>query len=320
MTINIVKQQNINIKRSVFGLLAIVLTVFLFLFLVLQFHNREVTHLNILLNNYHLATNNSSLKLLAVIDNTKIWFRDKEIELQEKNTSHQGDLLHPMQLRHIERDKAYILKHEIDYIVKEILTWQSIYDGDNFKSVCFSLQQASIQVPKNLNNMLSKASYSNYKNIDAIVLPLTISLRQLQRLHQTSYEQINLSLIEIQEQKRSQIIVLIFLLALIGLTATISMLNYLYRTLNALELTQNALQLEHNFSTNLVNTAQVIILLLDTKGCIEYVNPYFEQLTGFKLKEIKGKDWLSHFLPQQEQSLELQPKVIITYFKQVRQK
>lgn len=47
----------------------------------------------------------------------------------------------------------------------------------------------------------------------------------------------------------------------------------------------------------MADTAPIIILLLDTRGIIQHVNPYFEQLTGYRLNEIKGKDWFTTFLP-----------------------
>ncbi len=64
---------------------------------------------------------------------------------------------------------------------------------------------------------------------------------------------------------------------------------------------EQALQQERDFAASLVDTAPVIILLLDTRGIIEYVNPYFERLTGYRLEEIRGKEWFSAFLPGRDQ-------------------
>jgi PAS domain S-box-containing protein len=44
----------------------------------------------------------------------------------------------------------------------------------------------------------------------------------------------------------------------------------------------------------------MIILLLDSKGVIQYVNPHFERLTGFQLDEVRGKDWFETFLPSRD--------------------
>ena len=60
-------------------------------------------------------------------------------------------------------------------------------------------------------------------------------------------------------------------------------------------------QRDHDFSQGLLNTAPVIVLLLDTHGYIQYVNPYFEKICGYKLDEIKGKEWISTFLPEHDQ-------------------
>ncbi|WP_345986718.1 PAS domain S-box protein [Sulfurimonas sp. HSL-1656] len=54
---------------------------------------------------------------------------------------------------------------------------------------------------------------------------------------------------------------------------------------------------ERDFNRKLVDTAQVIILVLDTRGCILRFNRYMELLSGYSLDEVKGKDWFETFLP-----------------------
>lgn len=52
---------------------------------------------------------------------------------------------------------------------------------------------------------------------------------------------------------------------------------------------------------NIVNTAQTIILTLDTNGNIVDFNPYTEQLTGYSIEEVKGRNWIETFLPERDQ-------------------
>ncbi|MBI3222537.1 MAG: EAL domain-containing protein [Nitrosomonadales bacterium] len=61
-----------------------------------------------------------------------------------------------------------------------------------------------------------------------------------------------------------------------------------------------ALQGERDFAKHLLEAAPVIILLLDTRGAIQHVNPYFEQLTGYRVGEVTGKEWLATFLPERD--------------------
>ena len=65
---------------------------------------------------------------------------------------------------------------------------------------------------------------------------------------------------------------------------------------------QAAVQRERDFATSLVDTAPVIILLLDTQGIIQHANPYFEQLSGYVLEEIKGRNWFDCFIPERDQA------------------
>ena len=61
---------------------------------------------------------------------------------------------------------------------------------------------------------------------------------------------------------------------------------------------EEALQQEKSFSESMVDTAQVIMLVLDTKGRIIRFNPYMEEISGYRLEEVEGKDWASTFLPE----------------------
>ena len=61
---------------------------------------------------------------------------------------------------------------------------------------------------------------------------------------------------------------------------------------------QESLLVERDFAESLIQTAQVIILVLDPKGRIVRFNPYMEQITDYQVDEVKGRDWFEAFLPQ----------------------
>jgi len=63
---------------------------------------------------------------------------------------------------------------------------------------------------------------------------------------------------------------------------------------------EKVLSKEKDFIESLIDTAQVVILLLDTEGRIVRFNRYMEDLSGYKLEEVQGKDWFSTFLPEQD--------------------
>ncbi|ATX82116.1 PAS domain S-box-containing protein [Mariprofundus ferrinatatus] len=64
----------------------------------------------------------------------------------------------------------------------------------------------------------------------------------------------------------------------------------------------STLRAERDFSAGLLETAQTIMLLLNRDGSIEYINPFMEQLSGYTLEEVKGKDWFDTFLPPADHS------------------
>lgn len=62
------------------------------------------------------------------------------------------------------------------------------------------------------------------------------------------------------------------------------------------------LESRKNFEESLVETAQAIVLVLDKEGRIVRFNPYLEEISGFRLSEVQGKDWCRSFLPERDQS------------------
>ncbi len=53
---------------------------------------------------------------------------------------------------------------------------------------------------------------------------------------------------------------------------------------------------QRDFAESLIETAQSIILVLDTQGRIVQFNSYMEELVGYELDEVKGQDWFETFI------------------------
>jgi PAS domain S-box-containing protein len=60
------------------------------------------------------------------------------------------------------------------------------------------------------------------------------------------------------------------------------------------------LRYERDFAVSLVEAARTIVLLLDPQGRIVRFNPYMEEISGYRLEEVQGKDWFTTFLPGRE--------------------
>lgn len=66
--------------------------------------------------------------------------------------------------------------------------------------------------------------------------------------------------------------------------------------------TERNMAKEKNFADSLFNTARTIMLVLDTKGNILTFNPFMEEISGYKIEEVQGKDWFSTFLLESDRS------------------
>ncbi len=80
-----------------------------------------------------------------------------------------------------------------------------------------------------------------------------------------------------------------------------TMYTGIIRDISSQKLAEKRLTRERDYANKLLDTAPVLILLLDPSGKIIHVNKRFEQMTGYKLDEIRGKEWFSTFLPQRDQ-------------------
>ncbi len=87
---------------------------------------------------------------------------------------------------------------------------------------------------------------------------------------------------------------------------TESEIDFLSTAANNLAMTTKRLDIkkelkqQRDFAQRLIETAQTIVLVLDANADIVTFNPYFEKLTGYKLDEVKGKNWFNTFLPEED--------------------
>jgi PAS domain S-box-containing protein len=72
------------------------------------------------------------------------------------------------------------------------------------------------------------------------------------------------------------------------------------RDVTARHAIEEALRRERDFAQRLVDTAQVIVLVLDLEGRIVLFNRFMEELSGYRLDEVEGKDWFTTFLSERD--------------------
>jgi PAS domain S-box-containing protein len=50
----------------------------------------------------------------------------------------------------------------------------------------------------------------------------------------------------------------------------------------------------------LIHQANVVVVVLNRMGHVEFINPFFLKLTGFRESEVVGKDWFEFFVPSDQ--------------------
>ncbi len=63
---------------------------------------------------------------------------------------------------------------------------------------------------------------------------------------------------------------------------------------------QNKLAEEQHFADEVLNTAEAIILVLDLDGNVLRFNRYFQDMTGWEVEELRGKDWFEACVLQED--------------------
>lgn len=66
--------------------------------------------------------------------------------------------------------------------------------------------------------------------------------------------------------------------------------------------TARALEQERLFRDNLINTSNVMIIGLDTRGNIQLFNPAAERITGYTKDDLQGKNWFEVLVPKDKYS------------------
>lgn len=72
------------------------------------------------------------------------------------------------------------------------------------------------------------------------------------------------------------------------------------RAERALRQSEDDLRLERDFAEGLIETAQVIVLVLDHDGRVARVNPFLETVAGYRPEEVRGDDWFARYVPARD--------------------
>ena len=83
-----------------------------------------------------------------------------------------------------------------------------------------------------------------------------------------------------------------------ALRASMSRIVEQKQTERALVESQQRLRQERDFAEGLIETAQTIVLALDTQGRIVRFNAYLEEISGYRLQDVRGRDAIDLLLPE----------------------
>ena len=80
-----------------------------------------------------------------------------------------------------------------------------------------------------------------------------------------------------------------------------SALGGIYTDITERKRAEAALRRERDFAEGLIDTAQVIVLILDRTGRVVRINPFLAQVAGYPPEQVQGEDWFARFVPLRDQ-------------------
>ena len=75
---------------------------------------------------------------------------------------------------------------------------------------------------------------------------------------------------------------------------------HVYTDITEQKQAEEALRSERDFAESLIETAPVIVLVLDNEGRIVRFNSYLQEISGYSLEEVRDRTWFETFLPERE--------------------
>jgi len=285
MNLQDIERKGKQINRSVYGLLAMAVIVFVLILVVIQLQYNEKLKRDKRTSDYHLNISKKSLELMTIIDKSRLQFRGYDLERDGKNGTINNDFsVSPISIGLSKRDQVDMLKYEINKHVKEISTVQARYADPKFTTITSLLNKAHLNVQADLNKQQLKESIHSLR-IDGIVGPLVSVVHQIQRLHQHAYNQMRKSTDDFQRQKRNQLITLIAAFTIMGLFGLAKIIAIVRRTLSSLTNVQQTLYKQ----SMIIDQIHDSVISTNLNGVITSWNKGSEKLLQYKCSEILGK-------------------------------
>jgi PAS domain S-box-containing protein len=83
---------------------------------------------------------------------------------------------------------------------------------------------------------------------------------------------------------------------------SLKMLSTIARDISSAKQIEATLRESERRWRSLMENVRAIVVGLDRNGKVEYINPFFLQLTGYTQAEVIGKNWFANFLPKSQNS------------------
>jgi PAS domain S-box-containing protein len=289
-----IAQKQRNTSRAVYALAAILITTFTLIIALLELQKTDADYRRSLMYDYHLAISNKCLGMMDAIKSSRLWFDQQELNNLSRNELEETDMLSLWTLDR--QDQLNSLTYQLKKAIGEIEALQNHYGDAEYEAATNHLLRLHQRFETNIAQMLTM-SVGMAAALDSNSRSLIPTIHQLQRLHQLAYQDLNTAGAHFSQSGTTRILGLVAILVLLGLSGMIAMLRQVRRTLSELIDSQQETLRERDFATKLIDTAPVIILLLDKYGRIEHCNPHFQQLVGQSLEEMRGKNWFDQFVP-----------------------
>lgn len=228
-----------KVNQSVYGLLALIVMLVLVFYLIFNLQHNKINTSDDISINYHLYISEQILKMSRSINNSRLFYLSHYLEYNDrKNNIKNRPGIGVLIMDHPLRDKINALRYETNKLAKTIDLAQMKYALTEFNVITQIFNKSRAAFDAALVK-LTKKKYVSYQELSSIIAPLNAVSDQLNRLHVQAHKKLNLLTEADKKNNFQELMGLIVVLFLVGVTGVFRMLNLINNTLRKLTQAQD---------------------------------------------------------------------------------
>lgn len=280
-------QQMKAINRSVYGVLFVVVSIFIFIIAAINLQKNKIEEGELIANEYHLIISEKSLAVLSEISEVSLWLKNYYINhhaIEDKPILKKSYISLEVSLR----DKIASFTYQLDKYIDEIRLIQNKFNDSEFKTIGLLLDKTHSRVKLEIKGKDFSDSLIQLEKVEDILKPLKTILHQLHRLHRHEYIKSKAYVNKIRDDSQKQIFALILILTIVGIASVIGLLRQVQYSLTALITANQKIEFSQARFESMFESLSDAVVVADINRNMSLLNKSVNKLFGYSNEELIG--------------------------------